>query len=236
MKALRKKIAVAMVMALCALGTMAQGFAIDPRPVQAVSGTAAGNPTKQEMMSRLRRWVALTFERSDVIDMKDEAAGTMVLKWSAVVPQPSQWLVAALSETCVIDVADGGAWTLQIYSPRLSWGLTDTAAMLEDAGLAGAEAQADMGLIRGLAKRVYSDSMEWPVDEQLDTVVAAYLENLNAKQQFRSDRDRERGKASDEYRAAERQWRILSEARRATELYNATLVQSLSRAMAATGK
>ncbi|MDE6285430.1 MAG: hypothetical protein K2L99_00350, partial [Muribaculaceae bacterium] len=140
---------------------------------------------------------------------------------------------AALSETCVIDVADGGAWTLQIYAPRLSWGITDTAAMLEDAGLVSAEAQADAGLIRGLAKRVYSDSMDWPVDEQLDNVVGAYLEQLNSRQQFRSERDRERGKASDEYRAAERQWRILSEARRAVELYNATLVQSLSRAMAA---
>lgn len=227
-----KNFVMAVMMAVCALGACAQGFVIDPLPVQTVSGTAAGNPSKQEMMSRLRRWVALTFEHSDVIDMADEGAGTMVLKWSAPVQQPSQWLVAALSETCVIDVADGGRWTLQIYAPRLVWGITDTAAMLEDAGLVSAEAQADTGLIRGVAKRVYADSMEWPVDEQLDTVVAAYLEQLNSRQQFRSERDRERGKASDEYRAAERQWRILSEARRSAELYNATLVQSLSRAMA----
>lgn len=219
-------------MAVCAMGAVAQGFVIDPEPVSSVSGTAAGNPSRQEMMSRLRRWVALTFEHSDVIDMVDEAAGTMVLKWSAPVQQPSQWLAAVLSETCVIDVADGGAWQLLIYAPRLSWGLTETAAMLEDAGLVGAEAQADTGLIRGIAKRVYGDSMDWPVDDQLDSVVAAYLEQLNSRQQFRTERDRERGKASDEYRAAERQWRILSEARRAAALYDATLIQSLSRALA----
>ena len=232
MNTFRKYIVAAALAAACALGASAQGFAIDPQPIGSVSGEAAGSPSRQDMMSRLRRWVALTFDRSDVIDLADDAAGTIVLKWSAPLQQASQWLTASLSETCVIDVADGGRWRMQIYSPRISWAPTETAAMLDEMGLANSEAQADNQLIAGLAKRVYSGSMDWPVDEQLDTVVAAYLDQLNRTQQFRSDRDRERGRSTDEYRTAEHQWRILSDARRSADAYAATLVQSLARALA----
>lgn len=182
-------------------------------------------------MARLRRWVALTFDRSDVIDMADDKRGTMVLKWSAPLPQSSKWLNAVLTETCVIDIRPNGRYRLQVFSPRISFGFTEAASLFDEMGLANPEAEADMRLVNGLAQRMYGGSLEWPVDEQLDQIVAAYLEQLNSTQQFRNERDRERGRATDEYRTAEHQWRILHDVRNGAESYNTSLVQSLSRAL-----
>lgn len=229
------KLLVAAVMAASACGTAAaQTFDVDPQPATTVTGTAAGAPSKDDMLSRVRRWVAITFAGSDVIDMTDPAAGTIVLKWSAPLAQPSQWLTATLSETCVIDLRDGGRWRMQVYSPRISWAITEAATMLDDMGLANPEAAADTRHVSGITQRVYAGSMDWPLDEQLDAVAAAYLEQLNSTQQFRNERDRERGRATDEYRTAERQWRIVNDVRRAAQSYSATLTQSLARAMATT--
>jgi len=226
-----RTIAIAAVLCAAAPDAPAQGFAVNPQPVSSVTGTAADAPSKSELMSRLRRWVALTFEHSDVIDMTDAERGTVVLKWSAPLTQPSQWLTASLSETCVIDLRDGGHYRLQVYTPRISWTVTEASSMLDEMGITNEETMADTRLIAGLSQRVYGGSMDWTADEQLDNIVAAYLEQLNGTQQFRNERDRERGKATDEYRAAERQWRILNDVRRGAEAYNATLVQSLSRAL-----
>ena len=209
----------------------AQGFATDPRPASSYTGTVADSPSKNELMRRLRRWVALTFDRSDVIDLLDTESGTVVLKWTAPVQLSSQWLQASMSETCVIDLRDGGRWRMQVYAPHITFAASETAAMFDEYGAANEEATADTRLIAGLSQRVYGGSTEWPLDEQFDTVVAAYLEQLNGTQQFRNDRDRERGRSTDEYRAAERQWRILNDARRATETYSTSLLQSLSRAL-----
>ncbi|MDE6271010.1 MAG: hypothetical protein K2M12_09195 [Muribaculaceae bacterium] len=232
MNSITKKIMMAAIMAITVLSASAQGFPIAPQPESTVHGTAADSPSKQELLSRLRRWVALSFDRSDVVDLIDPEAGTVVLKWSAPLQQPSEWLAPALSETCVIDVRYGGAWRMQIYSPRISWSIPETVGMLDEMGLASGEATADSKLVAGLSQRVYSGNMSWPVDEKLDEVVAAYREQLQNTQQFRNDRDRERGRSTDEYRAAERQWRILSETKRSAAALDATLVQSLSRALA----
>lgn len=206
----------------------AQAFAVTHKPYMETSGTAAGSPSRAELMSRLRLWVALTFDRSDVIDMTDERTGTMVLKWSAPVPQASKWLTAAMSETCVIDVADGGAFRLRVYAPRVTFATTERADMLNELGMMNAEAEADRNLITGLGQRVYGGAAEWPVDERLDDIVNAYLEQLQATQQFRNDRDRERGRATDEYRAVEHAWRIVHDVRQGVQQYHATLVQSLA--------
>lgn len=221
----------AAVVGLGAPVAVGQGFAVDARPVSSVTGTASDSPSKSELLRRLRRWVALTFDRSDVVDLLDADNCTVVLKWSAPLTQPSQWITASLGETCVIDMRDGGRWRLQVYAPRISWAVSETASMLDEMGMTNEEAAADTRLIGGLAQRVYGGSMDWPADETLDKVVAAYLEQLDGTQQFRNDRDRERGRATDEYRAAERQWHILNDVRRGAEQYNTSLVQSLSRAL-----
>lgn len=224
----------AAVMLAAAAGAQAQSFVVDPQPVSEVSGKAEG-ATKAEMMSRLRRWVALTFERSDVIDMQDERAGTMVLKWSAPLPQASKWLTATLSETCVIDVSDDGRWRMQVYAPRVTWATTETADVYNELGMPNQEAEADKALVSGVGRRVYEGASEWPVDDRLDEIDAAYLAQLQATTQFRNDKDRERGRATDEYRSMEHAWRIFHDVRRGVEQYKATLVQSLARSLVSGG-
>lgn len=231
MKTLNRIILAVLTAAACSLGAAAQGFVVNPQPVSTVSGKVDG-ASKSELMSRLKRWVALTFDRSDVIDMTDENAGTVVLKWSAPLQQPSGWLSASLSETCVIDMRDGGAWRLQVYAPRILWAPTETASMLEEMGLSNSEANADNRMIADISKKVFGGSMDWPLGEQVDAVAALYLDQLNGIEQFRNERDKERGKSTDEYRAAERRWRIINDARRGAEQYNLSLAQSLGTALA----
>lgn len=222
------RLIVAAALAVLVLDASAQQFAVNPQPYSRTAGTAAGNPSRQELMSRVRRWVALTFERSDVIDMADERAGTIVLKWSAPLPQASRWLAAALSETCVIDVEDGGAFRLAVYSPRVTFATTEAADLYNELGVVNPEAEADRNFITGLGKRVYDGAAEWPVDSRLDDIVAAYLGQLDSTAQFRNERDRERGRATEEYRNAEHAWRIVHDVRRGIESYHSTLLQSLA--------
>ena len=66
---------------------LAQGFAIGPQPVSEVTGSVS-DASKAELISRVKRWVALTFDRSDVIDLADPVAGTVVLKWGVRLQHP----------------------------------------------------------------------------------------------------------------------------------------------------
>lgn len=230
MNILRKAITLLILAATGAGAAAAQGFAISPRPLTQVSGSVSG-ADKAELLSRVKRWVALTFDRSDVIDLVDPDAGTIVLKWSVPLQQPSEWLAATLSETCLIDVRDDGTWRLQVYYPRIAWAPSEAAAAFEELGATNYEARDDARFIADIAKESFAGSMEWPVGEQLDSVAATHLQHLAGTQQFRSDRDKERGRATSDYRAAERRWRIINEPRRAAATYNTTLAQSLAAAL-----
>ena len=210
---------------------LAQGFAIGPQPVSEVTGSVS-DASKAELISRVKRWVALTFDRSDVIDLADPVAGTVVLKWSVPLQQPSEWLAPTHSETCVIDVRDDGKWRLQVFYPRIAWSPSEVATTLEELGAGSYAAEQDARFISDIAKKSFAGSMEWPVGEQLDSVAAGLLEQLSTIQQFRNDRDKERGRSTGEYRDAERRWRIVNDPRRAAATYNATLAQSLATALA----
>ncbi|MDE6137282.1 MAG: hypothetical protein K2F97_07400, partial [Muribaculaceae bacterium] len=156
----------------------------------------------------------------------------IVLKWSVPVSQPSEWLTPTLGETCVIDIRDDGTWRLRVYYPRIAWAPSEAAVAFDELGAPNYEAREDTRFISDIAKASFSGSMEWPVGEQLDSVAATHLRQLAAVQQFRSDRDKERGRATADYRAAERRWHIINEPRRAAATYHATLAQSLAAALA----
>ena len=106
------------------------------------------------------------------------------------------------------------------------------ATTLEELGAGSYAAEQDARFISDIAKKSFAGSMEWPVGEQLDSVAAGLLEQLSTIQQFRNDRDKERGRSTGEYRDAERRGRIVNDPRRAAATYNATLAQSLATALA----
>lgn len=186
--------------------------------------------SKSDQWHNLKRWVALTFDKSDVIDMEDAERGTMVIKWSYPVTLDSDFISAAVVATYLVDVRDG-KYRLRKISPRVNF------QFIRPAGIEGYDsemierANSDIRLLNGLAKKFYGGSFEWPVDEAYDEIVAAYLEYLDSTEKYRSDRDRERNKVSDEWRGAEHSWQLLNAVRRTYREIDASMTASLDSAL-----
>ena len=76
--------------------------------------------SKDDMWHNLRRWVSLTFDRSDVIDMEDADRGTMIVKWACPVKVASEFIDPVVSATYQIDVRDG-KYRVRCLAPKVSF-------------------------------------------------------------------------------------------------------------------
>lgn len=186
--------------------------------------------SKNDQWHNLRRWVSLTFDRSNVIDMEDAERGTMIIKWSCPVVMPSDFVAASVSMTYVIDVRDG-KYRLQRLNPRVSYQIIrPDAAEYYDSALSSTAA-ADIKLINDISRHFYDGSSEWPVNEQYDEIAAAYLNEAGSIDQYRNDRDRERGKINDDWRRAQRNWAIVSKPLTTIKQLDASMTASLAKAL-----
>lgn len=193
--------------------------------------TIATTPlSKEEQWHNLKKWVALTFDNSNVIDMEDPQRGTMIIKWSCPVKLESDYIAANAILIYVIDVRDG-KYRLQRVNPRIGFQFAHP-DIYENLDPERAEqATADIRLINGIASRGYEGSYEWPADQNYDELVEASRELLAATPQHRSDRDRDRGKISDEWRKAEHKWKLLRTPLVSLKNLDSSMTQSLNNAL-----
>lgn len=182
--------------------------------------------SKDDMWHNLRRWVSLTFDRSDVIDMEDAGRGTMIVKWACPVKIASEFIDPVVSATYQIDVREG-KYRVRCLAPKISFRIVRPSGFDDYTPLNSA----DINLITGLAQRFYGGSLDWPVDETYDDILNAYVEYLDATPKYRSDRDREKGKPSDEWKTAEHNWKVLHDAKAGLDSLNASMLESLNKSM-----
>ena len=112
--------------------------------------------SKQDQWHNLRRWVALTFDNSNVIDMEDPERGTMVIKWSCPIKLDSECIGATAVSTYVIDVRDG-KYRLQRINPRISFQFSRPDIYEEFDQARSERITADFRLINGVASRMFED-------------------------------------------------------------------------------
>ncbi|MDE6368889.1 MAG: hypothetical protein K2K94_06590 [Muribaculaceae bacterium] len=186
--------------------------------------------SKNDQWHNLKKWVSLTFDNSAVIDMQDPERGTMIIKWSCPVKPVSEYVSANVISTYVIDVRDG-KYRLQRINPRISFQFSrpDVYETLDPER--AEQATADIRLINGIATRVYEGSFEWPVNERYDELVDACREVLSATPQYRTDRDRDKGKITDDWRKAEHNWTLLRTPLLTLKNLDASMVESLNKAL-----
>ncbi len=182
--------------------------------------------SKDDMWHNLRRWVSLTFDRSDVIDIEDAGRGTMIVKWACPVKIASEFIDPVVSATYQIDVREG-KYRVRCLAPKISFRIVRPSGFDDYTPLNSA----DINLITGLAQRFYGGSLDWPVDETYDNILNAYVEYLDATPKYRSDRDREKGKPSDEWKTAEHNWKVLHDAKAGLDSLNASMLESLNKSM-----
>ena len=186
--------------------------------------------SKSDQWHNLKRWVALTFDNSNVIDMEDEQRGTMVIKWSCPVKLDSECINATAISTYLIDVRDG-KYRLQRINPRISFQFIKPDVYEEFDQVRAAQLTFDIRLIIGIAPRVFGGAFVWPADERYDEIIAAYREDLSGMQQYRTDRDRERGKISDDWKKAEHNWQLIRTPLVTLRQLDASMVNSLNNAL-----
>lgn len=184
--------------------------------------------SKDDMWHNLRLWVSLTFDRSDVIDMEDADRGTMIVKWACPVKVASEFIDPVVSATYQIDVRDG-KYRVRCLAPKVSFRIVRPAGFDEYMPLNSA----DINLITGLAQRFYGGSLDWPFGETYDNILNAYVEFLDGTTKYRSDRDREKGKVSDEWKTAEHNWKLLHDVKGGLDNLNATMLESLNKSLTA---
>ncbi len=186
--------------------------------------------SKQDQWHNLRRWVALTFDNSNVIDMEDPERGTMVIKWSCPIKLDSECIGATAVSIYVIDVRDG-KYRLQRINPRISFQFSRPDIYEEYDQARSERITADFRLINGVASRMFEGSFEWPANERYDEVIDAYRETLANTGQYRTERDRDRGKISDEWKKAERNWQLIRTPLTTLRQLDAAMVKSLDDAL-----
>lgn len=186
--------------------------------------------SKNDQWHNLKKWVSLTFDSSSVIDMQDDERGTMIIKWSCPVKLESEYISANVISTYVIDVRDG-KYRLQRINPRISFQFSrpDVYETLDPER--AEQATSDIRLINGIATRVYEGAFEWPVNERYDELVDACRDIVGSTPQYRTDRDRDKGKISDEWRKAEHNWKLLRTPLVTLKNLDASMVESLNKAL-----
>lgn len=192
--------------------------------------TSSTTLSKEDQWHNLKRWVALTFDNSSVIDMEDPERGTMVIKWSCPIKLNTDYVTATGISTYVIDVRDG-KYRLQRINPRIAFQFVRPDIYDEfDAGRAE-QATSDIRLINGIATRMYGGSLDWPTDEKYDEVIDAYRQLLATVPQYRNDRDKERGKLNDEWKKAEHNWQLIRLPLNTFRQLDASMLHSLDNAL-----
>lgn len=212
---------------ICDTTVSAQNTDYQPMPE---SQTGRTELSKDEQWHNLRKWVSLTFDRSNVIDMEDAGRGTMIIKWSCPVSMPSDFVAANVIMTYVIDVRDG-KYRLQRVNPRVSYQYSrpETAEYFDNA--LSTTAATDIKLINDLARRFYEGSLEWPVNEQYEQIAAAYLEEAGGVAQYRNERERDKGKINDDWKRAQRNWTIVNKPLATLKQLDASMIASLAKAL-----
>ena len=184
--------------------------------------------SKDDMWHNLRLWVSLTFDRSDVIDMEDAGHGTMVVKWACPVKVSSEFIEPVVSATYLIDVRDG-RYRVRCLSPKVTFNIVRPSGFDDYTPLTAPE----INLVTGLSRRFYAGGLEWPIDETYDNIMNAYVEYLDGTTKYRSDRDREKGKVSDEWKTAEQNWKLLHDVKSGLENLNSSMLGPLEKMLTA---
>lgn len=205
--------------------------AITPAATELRTESIAHTPlSKNDQWHNLKKWVALTFDNSSVIDMEDPERGTMVIKWSCPVAMPSDFVGATAVMTYVIDVRDG-KYRVQRLNPRIVYQLSRP-DIYDDFDVDRAnQATADIKLINNVTRQIFDGSFEWPVDEKYAELAQAYADEAASIPQYRNDRDREKGKINDDWRRAERNWRMINKPRLTLLQLDASMSSSLDSAL-----
>lgn len=186
--------------------------------------------SQKDQWHNLRRWVSLTFDRSNVIDMEDAERGTMVIKWSSPVALPSEYVSASVQMTYLIDVRDN-KYRLRRINPSVSYQFMRPDIYDSFDTDRAAAGSADIQLINNLAKNSFGGVYDWPVDEKYEQLVIDFLSTASATPQYRNDRDRERGKISDEWRRAEHSWKLVAKPLLTIRQLDQTMSASLDQAL-----
>lgn len=186
--------------------------------------------TQKEQWHNLRRWVSLTFDRSNVIDMEDADRGTMIIKWSCPVQVPSDFINASVHMTYVIDVRDG-KYRIERLNPRVSYQINRPDIYDNLDADRAASASSDIQLINAIARKSFDGLYEWPVDEKYEQIVTDFLTTASSVPQYRNDRDRERGKINDDWRKAEHYWKLISKPLLTLRQLDNTMTASLMEAL-----
>lgn len=185
---------------------------------------------KNDQWHNLKRWVALTFDNSSVIDMEDAERGTMVIKWSCPIAMPSDFVGASAVMTYVIDVRDG-KYRIQRLNPRIIYQLSRPDIYDDFDNDRVNSATADIRLITNVSRQLFDGALEWPVNEKYADLAQAYSNEAGSTPQYRNDRDRERGKINDDWRRAERNWRLINKPRLTLLQLDASMSSSLDSAL-----
>ncbi len=186
--------------------------------------------SRKDQWHNLKRWVSMTFDRSNVIDMEDAERGTMIIKWSCPVQLPSDFVSAIVQQTYVIDVRDG-KYRLQKVNPRVSYQFSRP-DLYEDYDASRANMAAnDIKIINSAAKRLFDSTYDWPVNDQYEQLAADYLSIASGTPQYRNDRDRERGKVNEDWIRAEHNWKLVAKPLLTLRQLDATMTASLDNAL-----
>lgn len=184
--------------------------------------------TKKDMWINLKKWVSSNFNSYEhVVDLEDEEAGVISVKWkNRVGLNSSKYIKMLVSSTLNVDVKDNKyRYTLAdaqiVIEPNV--GHTSEMSINELA-----EGISDLEFFEQFCTQHYNGSTKIQMDNKFANILKEYKQKVESTPKYKNEKKK---KISKEWKKLAREYKILSEINNSYNNINELLISSLKKNM-----
>lgn len=184
--------------------------------------------TKKDMWINLKKWVASNFNSYEhVVDLEDEDAGVISVKWkNRVGLNSSKYIKILMSSTINVDVKDN----------KYRYTLSDTQVVIEpnigrtsDMSYSELEESInDLEFVEQFCTKYYNESAKIQMDDKFTSILKEYREKVESTPKYKNEKKK---KISKEWEKINKEYNILSEINNTYNSINELIISSLKKNM-----
>lgn len=184
--------------------------------------------TKKDMWINLKKWVSSNFNSYEhVVDLEDEEAGVISVKWkNRVGLNSSKYIKILASSTITVDVKDNKyRYTLSDEQVEIEPNVGRTSEMsyseLE-------ESISDLEFVEQFCAEYYSESANIQMDDKFVTILKEYKEKVESTPKYKNEKKK---KISKEWEKINKEYNILYDINNTYNSINELIISSLKKNM-----
>lgn len=182
--------------------------------------------TKKDMWINLKKWVSSNFNSYEhVVDLEDEEAGVISVKWkNRVGLNSSKYIKILISSTIKIDIKDNKyRYTLSdeqvVIEPNIGHASDMSYSELN-------ESISDLEFVEQFCTEYYNESAKIQIDDKFTSILKEYKEKVESTPKYKNEKKK---KISKEWEKINKEYNILSEINNTYNGINELIISSLKK-------